>query len=99
MEELIKKGNFKHEAPNACDPIIPITSKYRVKLTPDGTIEKLEARIALRGDLMRDNILIPDTWCPIAGFRSLKMFLAMASRYKQRIYQLDYVAASYMRMS
>jgi hypothetical protein len=53
MKELIKKRTFKHEAPNACDPIIPITSKYRVKLTPDGTIEKIKARIALRGDLMR----------------------------------------------
>jgi hypothetical protein len=74
MKELIKKGTFKHDVPNASDPIIPITSKYRVKLTPDGTIEKLKARIALRGDLMRENILIPDTWCPIAGFRSLNYF-------------------------
>jgi hypothetical protein len=43
--------------------------------------------------MMRDNIATPDTWCPIAGFRSFKIFLAMAARYKQRIYQLDYVAA------
>jgi hypothetical protein len=64
-----------------------------VKLTPDGSIEKLKARIVLRGDLMRDNVLIPDTWCPIAGFCSLKIYLAMAARMKQRVYQLDYVAA------
>jgi hypothetical protein len=56
-------------------------------------IEKLKARIALRGDLMRDNVCIPDTWCPIAGFRSFKIFSAMATRFKKRIYQLNYVAA------
>jgi hypothetical protein len=93
IKELIKKGAFAHDKPTKDDPIIPVTSKYRVKSTPDGSIEKLKARIALRGDLMRDNIIIPDTWCPIAGFRSLKIFLAMAARMKQRVYQLDYVAA------
>lgn len=93
IKELIKKGTFASGKPNNDDPIIPVTSKYRVKLSPDGSIEKLKARIALRGDLMRDNVVIPDTWCPIAGFRSFKIFLAMAARIKQRIYQLDYVAA------
>jgi hypothetical protein len=34
-----------------------------------------------------------NTWCPVAGFRSLKFFLAMAAHFKTRVYQLDYVAA------
>jgi hypothetical protein len=38
-------------------------------------------------------MLLSNTWCPIAGFRALKIFLAFATEYKQRIYQLDYVAA------
>jgi Reverse transcriptase (RNA-dependent DNA polymerase) len=42
---------------------------------------------------MRDNVMIGDTWCPIAGFRALRIFLAYAARIKARIYQLDYVAA------
>jgi hypothetical protein len=41
--------------------------------------------MALRGDLMRDNVVIPDTCCPIAGFRSLKIFLFMAAWMKQRL--------------
>jgi hypothetical protein len=93
IKELIKKKTFTHANPNKDDPSIPVTSKYRVKLSPEGSIDKLKARIALRGELMRDNVAIPDTWCPIAVFRSFKIFLAMAARYKQRIYQLDYVAA------
>ncbi|KAG7340335.1 reverse transcriptase RNA-dependent DNA polymerase [Nitzschia inconspicua] len=93
LKELIKKQTFVIDTPNSGDPIIPVTAKFRVKLTKDGMIEKLKSRIALRGDLMRDNVEIPDTWCPIAGFRAFKMFLAMAAHYKKRIYQLDYVAA------
>ncbi|KAG7353973.1 reverse transcriptase RNA-dependent DNA polymerase [Nitzschia inconspicua] len=42
---------------------------------------------------MRDNVEIPDTWCPIVGFRTIKIFLATASYFKKRIYQLEYVAA------
>ena len=93
LKELIKKGTVEHEAPNDDDPIIPVTAKHRVKLTSDGLVEKLKTRIALRGDLMRENLFVPDTWCPIAGFRALKIFLAYAAECKQRVYQLDYVAA------
>jgi Reverse transcriptase (RNA-dependent DNA polymerase) len=93
LKEVIKKGTFISDTPTSEDPIIPVTAKFRVKLTTDGTIDKLKSRIALRGDLMRDNVQTPDTWCPIASFRSFKIFLAMAARWRQRIFQLDYVAA------
>jgi hypothetical protein len=53
----------------------------------------LKTRIALRGDLMRENLTTSNTWCPIPGFRALKIFLAFAVECKQRVYQLDYVAA------
>jgi hypothetical protein len=64
-----------------------------VKLTADGQVEKLKTRIALRGDMMRDDTFIHNTWCPIAGFRALKIFLAFAAECRQRVHQLDYVAA------
>jgi hypothetical protein len=93
LKELIKKDTVTHDTPNKDDPIIPVTAKYRVKLTADGQVEKLKTRIALRGDMMKNNMFTPDTWCPIAGFRALKMFLAFAAECRQRVYQLDYVAA------
>jgi hypothetical protein len=43
--------------------------------------------------MIRETTFTPDTWCPIAGFRALKMFLAFAAECQQRVYQLDYVAA------
>jgi hypothetical protein len=77
IKELDKKKTFAHANPNKDDPIIPVTSKYRVKLSPEGSIDKLKAGIALRGDLMRYNIATPDTWCPIAGFRSFNQAMAL----------------------
>jgi hypothetical protein len=32
-----------------------------------------------------------DTWCPIAGFRALHIFLSVAARTKSRIFQLNFV--------
>jgi hypothetical protein len=93
MKELIKKETVTHETPSKDDPIIPVTVKYRVKITSEGLVEKLKTRIALRGDMMKETMFTPDTWCRIAGFRELKMFLAFAAECQQRVYQLDYVAA------
>ena len=93
LKEIIKKDTVSKVGHEPGDPIIPVTAKFRVKLNPDGTIEKLKTRIALRGDMMTDNVSIGDTWCPNAGFRAYKMYLAFAAMMKVRIYQLDYVAA------
>jgi hypothetical protein len=93
LKELIKKEIVTHETPNKDDHIIPVTVKYRVKITSEGLVEKLKTRIALRGDMMKETMFTPDTWCPIVGFRALKMFLAFAAECQQRVYQLVYVAA------
>jgi hypothetical protein len=42
---------------------------------------------------MKEDPETPNTWCPIGGFRALKIFLASAAQQKKRIWQLDYVAA------
>jgi hypothetical protein len=93
LSEIIKKGTFKDEAPGKDDPIIPITVKYRIKIQANGTLDKLKARIAFRGYLLKANVHVESTWCPVAGFRALHIFLCMAVEYKARICILDYVAA------
>jgi hypothetical protein len=64
-----------------------------VKLTSEELVEKLKIRIVLRGDMIKETMFTPDTWCPIAGFRALTMFLAFAAECQQRVYQLEYVVA------
>ena len=74
------------------DAIIPVTVKFRIKLRADGGIDKLKSRVCLRGD-KQSELVDWDTWCPIAGFRALRIFLAFASQSKCRVYQLDFIGA------
>ncbi len=55
-------------------------------------LDKLKCRRVVRGDLQDRNIT-EDKWSPTASFRSLKMFLAHASRIKAQVKQLDFAGA------
>ena len=46
----------------------------------------------MRGDLQAELVDF-DTWCPMAGYRELKLFLAYAVFEKCRIYQIDFIGA------
>ena len=89
---IIDKKCFKPSLPGADDPIIPVTAKFRSKIKSDGTIDKLKARVCMRGDLQAELVDF-DTWCPMAGYRELKIFVAHAVLKKCRIYQIDFVGA------
>jgi hypothetical protein len=71
--------------------IIAITTKFCIKLTSVGVIDKLKACICLRGDLQPKGCW--DTWCPIPGFRALRIFLVVGAHQKCRIFPLDFVGA------
>ena len=73
------------------DMIIAVTAKFRTRLTSTGAIDKLKARICLCCDVQTKGHW--DTWCLIAGFRALRIFLAIGARQKCRIFQLDFVGA------
>jgi len=70
----------------------PVMDTYKVKIKSDGSLDKLKTRLVVRGDLQDRNIT-EDKWSPTASFRSLKMFLAHASRSKVRVKQLDFIGA------
>ena len=93
LEVLIKKMiTFSKEDPEPNEPIIPVTAKARVKIKSDGTVDKLKIRICLRGDKQAE-LVDWDTWCPIAGFRELKLFLSFAAYFMCRVFQLDFIGA------
>ena len=71
------------------DFAITVTTKFRTKLTSTGAIDKLKARICLRGDMQTKGHW--DIWCLIAGFRALRIFLAIGALQRCRILQLDFV--------
>ena len=65
---------------------------YKDKIQSDGNIDKLKLRILVRGDLQNKE-MVGDTWSPTASMRTLKYFLADASKHKSRVHQLDFIGA------
>ena len=50
----------------------------------------IKLRIVVRGDLQNKE-LFGDTWSPTASMRTLKYFLADATKHKARVRQLDLI--------
>ena len=57
-----------------------------------GFVDKLKARIAIRGDLDKD-AASEDNSAPLCSIRLVKVFLAEAARRKCRVYQADFIGA------
>ena len=58
---------------------MPTKLVLKAKSLADGTLDKLKARTVARGDLQKDNDW-QDTWSACASIRTVKLFLAFASR-------------------
>jgi hypothetical protein len=80
------------DTPGPNEPVTPTMETNRVKLGSDGKLDKLKVRVVVRGDL-QNKTLTEDKWSPTAFFRTMKMFLADASRHKARVRQLDFIGA------
>ena len=65
---------------------------YKAKIKSDGSIDKLEMRIVVIGDLQNKE-MVGYTWLPTASMRTLKYFLADAAKHKSRVHQLDFIGA------
>ena len=79
------------EAPLPTDEIVPVKLALKAKLNAYGGLDKLKARICLRGDMqVKDGT---NTWSPTASSRLLKCFMADAISNGSMIYQLDFIQA------
>ena len=70
----------------------PCMDVYKAKIQSDGSLDKLKLRILGEGDLQNKE-LVGDTWSPTASMRTLKYFLADATKYKEISHQLDFIGA------
>ena len=73
------------------DEVIPVKCAFKAKLNSYGGLDKLKARICVRGDMQIKDIM--NNWSPTASVRLLKCFLADAIRHESSIYQLDFIQA------
>ena len=65
---------------------------YKAKIQSDGSIDKLKLRIVVRGDLQNKE-MVGDPWSPTSSMRTLKYFLADATKHKAIVCQLDFIGA------
>ena len=92
IKNLINNNYFIVEDQNKDEPMTPCMYVYKAKIQSDGSLDKLKLRIMFIGDLQNKE-LVGDTWSPTASMRSLKYFLADATKHKARVHQLDFIGA------
>ena len=75
IKNLINNQTFIIEDPKDGEPVTPCMDVYKAKIQSDGSLDKLELRIVVRGDL-KNKEMVGDTWSPTASMRTLNYFLA-----------------------
>ena len=73
------------------DEVIPVKLALKEKLNSHGRLDKLKARVCLRGDMQIKDESNP--WSPTASSRLLRCFIADAIKNKTQIFQLDFIQA------
>ena len=92
INNLINNQTFLIEDQNEGEPVTPCMDVYKAKIQSDGTLEKLNLRIIVRG-YFQNKEMVGDNWSPTASIRTFKYFLADASKHKERVHHLDFIRA------
>ena len=73
------------------DEVIPVKLALKTKLNSHGGLDKLKARVCLRGDMQERGKI--NVWSPTSSTRLLKRFIADAILNGCKIYQMDFIQA------
>ena len=65
---------------------------YKAKIQSDGSLDKLNLRILVRGNLQNKE-MVGCTCSRTASMRTLKYFLADEAKHKARVHILDFIGA------
>ena len=85
IKNLINNHTFLVEYPQYNEPVTPWIYFYKAKIKSYGSLDKLTSRIVVRGDLQNKE-LVGDTWSSTASIRTLKYFLADATKHKAKFH-------------
>lgn len=66
---------------------------YKLKLKPDGSVDKYKARLVARGFTQREGIDYEETFAPVLKFSTLRILIALATSLNLQMEQMDVVTA------
>eukprot|EP00957_Ditylum_brightwellii_P185805 14146464-Ditylum_brightwellii.AAC.1 len=84
LDNLISNEHFKLEQPQLHDQVIPTMLVLKCRSKSDGTMEKLKARVVVKGDLQHKDEFT-DTWSSYVLVKGLRVFLAQAAKFFKRV--------------
>ncbi|SPO27395.1 uncharacterized protein UTRI_10512 [Ustilago trichophora] len=66
---------------------------YKLKINPDGSLDKYKARLVARGFTQREGIDYEETFAPVLKFSTLRILIALATSLGLKMEQMDVVTA------
>ena len=93
LDSLLSNGTWEEaELPKERTPI-SCRWIFKVKYTHTGHLDRFKARLVARGFSQRYGIDFEETFAPTLRYESLRLLLAVATRYDFEIEQMDVVSA------
>ena len=62
---------------------------FKRKLKPDGSIDKYNGRLVVKGDKQKEGMDYFDTYSPVTRITSIRMLIAIAALHNLEIHQMD----------
>ena len=88
--EQIEKNNTWELVPRPHDKnIIGAKWIFKNKLNKNGEVIRSKSRIVCKGYAQQEGIDFEETFAPVARLEAIRMFLALSSFQKFKVYQMD----------
>nr|KYP36517.1 Retrovirus-related Pol polyprotein from transposon TNT 1-94 [Cajanus cajan] len=73
--------------------VIGVKWVYRTKLNPDGSVNKLKARLVVKGYFQQYGVDFSDTFAPVARHDTIRLLISLATKLGWKIYHFDVKSA------